>query len=720
MADAPSFDVMGAMKAGYTPAEIADHLGDEAKYNVKQARASGYTDGEIINHLAGTKLPTDPEGLQALLRPVAESHDPTEGMSGADKFFAGAGKGMTDVVRGGGQLARDALGNRVGDAIGAPTQADVDATKMRDAPLLATGAGVAGDVTGTIAASLPAVLVPGAATLRWAAAVGAGLGLAQPVASDESRVKNTLVGGAAGGAGVIAGRVVGAGVKATQALLAPFTETGRQQIAGRTLQRFGVTDADLAGVSNAPTVTGAKPTLAEQIARPEGAGAAARLQDSLGSVDPQIGAKFQARAGENNAARVQTLNDLAGTGGARDAAVTARESAADQLYGQARAEGGDASAIAAMNARLAKEGSRSMSESAQGLKGQLAQAQADTMSGLGGTRDTTEADAIKANIERMQRAAVDMGKDSVVDGKGFIGKVDVSDLLDRPALREAIAGASNTAANFGQKINEANPVSVLHYAKMGLDGQISEAVRAGNNTKAASLQSAKQALLGKLEEISPTYKQASQTYADMSRPINQMDVAQQVLTKGTANTTDLAGNARIMPNAITGQLKDEGKLIESATGRSGMKLADLLDPDQLTRLKAVTDEADRSAAIGRAANGPGSATAQRLASHNVLSQVLGPTGLPQSWAESTLLHSLLRPVQFAYNGVAEPKVQTTLADLVLNPEKARAAMATLAPPARTKLSALLSSPSLQQAAKSLPPSFAVTDPSTKSFEQKAL
>ena len=664
--------------------------------------------------------------MQAQKAPAAPPSpvDPTEGMSTADKFFAGAGKGMTDVVRGAGQLARDTLGNRVGDAIGAPTQADVDEAKARDAPLLRTGAGVAGNVTGTIAASLPAVLVPGAATLPGAAAVGAGLGLAQPVASDESRLKNAAVGGFAGGAGVVAGRAAGALWKGGEALIAPFTETGRQQIAGRTLERFGVTPADVANVGSAPTVTGAQPTLAEQIARPEGAAAAARLQDSLGTVDPQIGAKFQARAGDNNAARVQTLNDLAGTGGARDAAVNARQTAADALYGQARAEGGDASAIAAMNARLAKEGSRSMSDAADAAdaaaKADLADAQHNPFGALGVVKNAAPADTVAGNIARMRSAAADMAQDGIVDGKGFIGKVDVSDLLERPALREAIAGASNTAANFGQKINNANPVSVLHYAKMGLDGQISAAVRAGNNTQAASLQSAKQALLGKLEEISPTYKQASQTYADMSRPVNQMDVAQQVLTKGTANTTDLSGNARIMPNAITGQMKDEGKLIESATGRSGMKLADLLDPDQLTRLQAVTDEADRSAAVTRAGNGPGSATAQRLASHNVLSQLIGPTGLPQSWAESTMLHSLMRPVQFAYNGVAEPKIQTTLADLVLNPEKARAAMATLKPAQRTKLSAILSSPSLQQAVKSLPPAFATTDPSAKSFEQKAL
>jgi hypothetical protein len=680
---------------------------DEIYTAIRNADKAG--DSDSVRKL-GAYLQT----MQMLPKPAAPPPlDPTEGMSGADKFFAGVGKGMTDVVRGVGQVARHVLPTSVADAIGAPTQADIDNAKERDAPLMRSGAAVSGDITGSIAAAVPAMFIPGAGTLGGAAAIGAGLGAVQPVASDESRLMNTAVGGLAGAGGVVAGRVAGALWKGGKALIEPFTERGRQNIAGRTLDRFGVKPQDVANVSNAPTITGAKPTLAEAIQDPEGAAAAARLQDSLGSVDPNIRGAIDARAGQNNAARVATLQDLAGTNGARDAAVAAREKVANQLYGNARAQGADASAVSDLNSRLQAEGAKVLREHVEQLR---ADSGFDPYSGAAGNKNTSD---IAKSMDINSKAADEFQAASVNKGKGYIGGVDISDLLSRPALRDAIGGASRTAADFGESISSANPVSVLHYAKMGLDGQISEAVRAGNNTKAASLMSARQALLGRLEEISPTYKQASQTYADMSKPINQMDVAQQVLTKGTANTTDLSGTPRIMPNAITGQMKDEGRLIQSATGRNGTKLADLLDPDQLTRLQAVADEADKSAAVARAGNGPGSATAQRLASGNILRQVIGPTGLPHSWAESTLLHSLMRPVQFAYNGVAEPKIQQTLADLILNPEKAKAALATLQPAARTKLSALLRSPSLQQAAKSLAPATALDDPSAKSFEQKA-
>ena len=47
------FDVQGAKQAGYSDAEIADHLGSESKFDVSGARKAGYTDSEIITHLMG-------------------------------------------------------------------------------------------------------------------------------------------------------------------------------------------------------------------------------------------------------------------------------------------------------------------------------------------------------------------------------------------------------------------------------------------------------------------------------------------------------------------------------------------------------------------------------------------------------------------------------------------------------------------------------------------
>lgn len=61
MAGAASFDVAGARAAGYSDAEIADHLAQGAKFNAAQARKAGYSDDEIIAHLTGTKVPPAPD-----------------------------------------------------------------------------------------------------------------------------------------------------------------------------------------------------------------------------------------------------------------------------------------------------------------------------------------------------------------------------------------------------------------------------------------------------------------------------------------------------------------------------------------------------------------------------------------------------------------------------------------------------------------------------------
>jgi hypothetical protein len=132
--------------------------------------------------------------------------DPTEGMSFLDKAAAGAGKAMVDTYRG------------VSNLFGADNQAEIDEAKRLDAPLMNTAGGMVGNVAGNLAtmigpgaalgavgkaAQLPrmvsaarAVLAP--QTLPGAAAVGAGLGAAQPVASDESRLTNTALGAAGG------------------------------------------------------------------------------------------------------------------------------------------------------------------------------------------------------------------------------------------------------------------------------------------------------------------------------------------------------------------------------------------------------------------------------------------------------------------------------------------------------------------------------------------
>lgn len=602
--------------------------------------------------------------------------NPTEGMSGLDLVRAGAGKAVADVGRGVGQLVRKVVPDKLADAVGLPTQADIDEAKQRDAALLATTGGAAGNIAGNVALALPAAFVPGAQGVAGAAATGAVMGLTQPVASDESRLKNTAVGAGAGAGGVLLGRGLNATAKGVKALWEPFTEAGRTKIAGRTLERFGVRAQDVAGASSKPTVTGAVPTMAEQIADPAAATGAARLQDAVRALDPEIAGQFAARETQNNAARVNTLADLAGQGGQRDFFDAARKAAGKENYGKAFAK----------NAGVAEQASSidDLLHISHGLKGdkipfgdssvdvgELAAFAAENQGWAGKELAQLPREYQRwFNVDKGPMAYLSAGE-----------RGEMTKLLQMPAIKSSMKDAQTIAANNGVKLTGKVDGSIegLHTMKLALDDAIERTGKGGSAASAnesRSIQAARDRLVTFIEKMSPEYGSARAEYAGMSKPLNQMDIAQTLLNKGTSATTDLAGNARLMPNQLANAARDEGRLIQQATGRSGVgnQLSDILDPAQLNKIRAVLSESDRAAAVGRAANGPGSATTQRLASQNILRQTLGPTGLPESWAESTLLNTAMRPVQFAYNGVAEPKIQAVLSDLILNPEKAAAAL----------------------------------------------
>ena len=125
--------------------------------------------------------------------------DPTEGMTGTDKFLSGVGKAMTDTGRG------------VGQMLGLVNRDDVAESRRLDAPLMNTGAGVAGNIAGNMAVIAPTAFIPGANTLAGAGLVGAVTGAVQPSVSTGETAMNIAAGGAGGAGGQwLANKVPGA------------------------------------------------------------------------------------------------------------------------------------------------------------------------------------------------------------------------------------------------------------------------------------------------------------------------------------------------------------------------------------------------------------------------------------------------------------------------------------------------------------------------------
>lgn len=128
--------------------------------------------------------------------------DPTQDMSGGEKFAAGMGKLYSDIGLGAQQIiaSEDEL----------PALREEAAQKRAsDEALMNTGAGLAGSVAG----ALPAAFIPGANTLVGATLTGAGLSALNPTVTDDERLSNAMAGGAFGLGGGVVGKGVGAALK---------------------------------------------------------------------------------------------------------------------------------------------------------------------------------------------------------------------------------------------------------------------------------------------------------------------------------------------------------------------------------------------------------------------------------------------------------------------------------------------------------------------------
>lgn len=133
----------------------------------------------------------EPEWLSTMR---AEQSDPLKGMGAVEKFAAGYGAAVPTMAMGIGQRAQMV------------DQQSIDEMKRQNASLLDDPWGAAGNFAGNLLPQALTAALPGANTLRGAAAIGAGLGLIQPTATGESVAGNVGIGAAAGAGGNVLGR----------------------------------------------------------------------------------------------------------------------------------------------------------------------------------------------------------------------------------------------------------------------------------------------------------------------------------------------------------------------------------------------------------------------------------------------------------------------------------------------------------------------------------
>ncbi len=502
--------------------------------------------------------------------------DPTEGMSGLDKFRAGMGKSFADLGR-----TAMRVGNMVG--IGNYDEAAAKADAELDKPLTNTGAGQAGKIVGDIAlTAVPgyraqqalsqgvragATMLPraAAAATRGAApyigAAGAG-SLAGAALSPEDMSGGARTGALAGVGGEVGGRVLAAGYGGAKAILEPLYEGGRERILKRTLERFATNPAAVRTAAQNPEVLvpGVTPTLAEATMDP----GIAQLQRGAAASSSDVASALAEARGRQVAGYRSVLDDLAGDEGKREFFTQMRDRTADSLYTKARAGG---------------------LQMTPALQNQVAQ------------------------------------------------------LMQKPSIQAAIPQAKALAREKGVDIADpAGSAAGLMYVDRALGDQIGDAVRAGRGELADALKETQNQLRAFLDVASPDYGQARRTFQSMSRPVNQMAIGEELAAKALPPLDVLSNGsmARVNANSYANALRNADATAAKATGLRSAKMADVLDPSQMQAVTGVGQDMARYAAAQDLARVPGSPTAQYLGAQNILRQFMGPLGLPQTAADSML------------------------------------------------------------------------------------
>jgi hypothetical protein len=241
-----AFDVEGARKAGYSDAEIVDHLATERKFDAAGARKSGYSDAELLSHLREPLAPATPKPESSMLGSYARGVVNFLGV--ADEARAGTDalvQGVRNLAGGDGPSMGEAYDRSLA-ANRAQLAADADQHPV---------ASIAGNVAGGVgSAILTAPLAAAAATSRVVAPVVGRLNTLLPAwVNTTARVAG---GGAAGGgvAGFGEGEggfvnragsgLVGAGLGAVAAPVASAAMAGPHWLGNRLSHAFGWRNAD--------------------------------------------------------------------------------------------------------------------------------------------------------------------------------------------------------------------------------------------------------------------------------------------------------------------------------------------------------------------------------------------------------------------------------------------------------------------------------------------
>jgi hypothetical protein len=572
--------------------------------------------GQFIMQDKQARLAAQQEADRKLYAPTGSAYE---------NFMAGAGKAVADTGLGLQQLVapvQDYLSPRKGQpSRSEQLAAEYSQRKQLDAPLMDTTAGTLGNVSGNLATTL----LPGGAGLaagkvlskvpnavRMAEAlqtggkalmaptniptaltVGAAQGAVQPAETGSERLANM-------GIGSVASAAVPAAIRTGQtvkALVDPFTEAGQRQIVGRALNQAA--------------------------GSPE---SAALMRSNIQAAT----APFVGPVPEGELARTMMGEIVPGS-----IPTTAQVAGVPSIAALSRATGTmDSQGINALSDRMAAQNAARYR-------------QVENIAGSTGGRDFAAANRSVVGNDLYGQARL-----QGIDPAALTPEAQANIAAFQSRVPDEIMNRARELAKInGVNMDNESSVQGLHWIKTAIDDKIANAARQGDTQLKNAYQGLQSNLLSGMDELSPAYGEARRTFAEMSKPINEMDVAQDILNRSTGNSVARATSnpelnvQTVRPSAFQTALSDE---TAARVVRPGATLENTMQPRNLQKLEAVNADLQRANFAQTAGKEMGgSDTAQKLAFANLAQQ----SGMP-SWinpqlaltAAGTGIGSLLGPV----------------------------------------------------------------------------
>lgn len=246
----------------------------------------------------------------------------------------------------------------------------------------------------------------------------------------------------------------------------------------------------------------------------------------------------------------------------------------------------------------------------------------------------------------------------------------LASMLERPSIQKALSKASELARESGRgfSVGETMSVKDAQNMKMVLDDLIKDPKTFGlGASEVQAIQGTRGKFMEWLASKSPEWNAARAGYAQASKPINEMEVGQELL-KALRNTRD--ADLPVRASTFQAAVENAPKTIKSGTDRQvANSLEEALAPQNMEAVNAVSEAIARQSRLAEAGREGAKSAMEMLRPGSV--QL--PNALDQ---RITIINALIRRA----SGMGGEKAEQRVAELLVkSPEKVAELLKTMPP-----------------------------------------